>query len=98
MRIISFKANKHEFQLISDIVKRAKKLGLCGFHNYSSMTCNMDITACHANGNELNLQALLNADAFDFTHDVCGICRHINRETGELRDCFSPRFSVREVA
>ena len=53
----------------------------------------MDITACHLNGNPLDLEKLRDADRFNFAHDVCGIYRHIDRDTGRLRDFFSPRFS-----
>ena len=60
---------------------------------YEAMTANMDITACHANGNPLGLQRLLLADDFTFAHDVFGIRGHINRETGQLEDCFVPRLT-----
>lgn len=55
----------------------------------------MDIIATHANGNPLDFDKLLAADDFNFAHDVFGICRHLNRETGELEDFFSPRCSLR---
>lgn len=53
----------------------------------------MNITACHANGNPLRLEALLEADDFNFAHDVFGIDRHIYRETGHLMNFFRPRYS-----
>ena len=53
----------------------------------------MDLTACHANGNPLRLAELLAADDGNFAHDIFGINRHLNRQTGELMDCFSPRYS-----
>lgn len=62
----------------------------------SFMDISMDVTAAHANGNPLRLHALLAADDFNFAHDVFGIHRHMNRDTGELGDCFVPRFSVPE--
>lgn len=55
----------------------------------------MDVTAAHANGNPLRLADLLAADDFNFIHDVFGIERHIDRDTGKLGNCFSPRFSQR---
>ena len=58
-----------------------------------SMT--MDVMACHCNGTPLRLKDLLEAEQFDFVHDVMGITRHIDRTTGELADCFEPRFAVR---
>lgn len=54
----------------------------------------MDLRACHANGNPLKLQELLDAKDSDFMHDLCGIQRHINRSTGQLEDYFSPRYSA----
>lgn len=62
--------------------------------DYPQMDADMDVTACHANGNPLKLQELLTADDFQFGHDVFGIRRHIDRETGEFKDCFSPRYSA----
>lgn len=61
--------------------------------DYSFQSCEMDINACHSNGNPLDLKALLEADDFNFCHDVFGIRNHINRATGQLENCFSPRFS-----
>lgn len=58
------------------------------------MTIEMDITACHANGNPLKLKELLDAPDFDFFHDVAGINAHIDRKTGKLLDFFSPRYSA----
>ncbi len=55
----------------------------------------MDITSCHFGGQKLRLDDLLAADNVNFIHDVAGINRHLNRETGELMNCFSPRFSAR---
>lgn len=66
--------------------------------NYPFLDADMDITATHCNGNPLRLDDLLNADAFQFAHDIGGIRRHLNRETGKLEDCFVPRFTVREKA
>jgi hypothetical protein len=94
MKTISFKANREEMRLITAIVTRAHEMGLVKLNGYDHMTCDMDLTACHANGNPLRLADLLAADDFNFSHDICGIARHIDRETGELKNCFSPRFSA----
>lgn len=53
----------------------------------------MDITATHANGCPLRLVELKEADLTNFAHDIGGIRRHLNRQTGKLEDCFSPRYS-----
>jgi hypothetical protein len=83
-------ASKADSKVIAKIVDRAMTFDVKG---YDAMTCNMDLTACHLNGNPLKLAELLAADDFNFTHDVFGIARHIDRETGQLKNCFSPRFS-----
>ncbi len=87
---ISFKVSKTEMDLINQIVNRVMTMGIKG---YTRMDCVMDITACHANGSPLDLVRLLAADEFNFAHDVLGIRNHIDRQTGELKNCFVPRFS-----
>ncbi len=54
----------------------------------------MDIAATHANGCPLRLEELRDADGFNFAHDVLGIRRHLNRDTGKLEGHFLPRFAV----
>ena len=55
----------------------------------------MDLIACHTHGCPLDWDAMLSCDMLNLSHDVCGINRHIDRETGELRDCFVPRMAKR---
>lgn len=90
-KMINWTVSKTDMKLISRIVKRAvstaKKRGIELDHRIMDM----DLTACHANGTPLDLPKLLASDEFNFSHDVFGIRRHIDRETGELKDCFSPR-------
>lgn len=76
---------------INKIVRRAGKEGLA---QTDLLSLEMDLTACHIS-NPLRLEDLLKADKFNFAHDVCGIQRHINRDTGKLMNCFSPRYSKR---
>jgi len=93
-QIASFKLNsKQEARTISAIAKRAVEMAASAGWRYEFMDADMDITACHVNGNPLKLDELLAADEFNFSHDVFGIRRHIDRRTGKLGDCFSPRFS-----
>lgn len=95
---ISFHVRRDEMELIDRIASRA--LNLAVFHRipHKKHDFSMDITCVHANGNPLRLRELLEADEFNFAHDVFGIYRHLNRETGELENCFRPRFSSRVVA
>lgn len=86
--MIKWKTSKREMELIHQIVTRARRLA---DRPLDPMTLDMDITATHANGCKLNLDRLLTFPDFDFAHDVFGIQRHINRETGQLENCFVPR-------
>ncbi len=85
-----FKVSKEEWALIVGIADRFESLSMDASDRTSLL---MDIEACHCNGCPLDLRALLDADGFDLVHDVAGIRRHINRETGKLGDCFWPRYA-----
>ena len=54
----------------------------------------MDIIATHFGECKLRLGDLLAADDFNFSHDIGGINRHLDRITGKLTDGFSPRYSA----
>ena len=54
----------------------------------------MDLTTCHANGSPLKLAELLEASDDDLHHDIDGVREHLDRHTGELLNCFSPRYSA----
>jgi hypothetical protein len=98
---ISFKVSNTEFDLIQKIADRAMADQKKHRHPRDCRKRQdivMDITAVHANGNPLRLADLLEADDFNFAHDVCGIENCLNRETAELENFFSPRFSQRTSA
>lgn len=88
--MINWNATKEETQTILAIVKRAALLN----PSIDRLSIQMDIAACHLNGNELKLKELLETDDFNFAHDVFGISRNMNRENGELTNCFLPRFTL----
>lgn len=92
-REVSFTVSKREREAIVEIARRAKSIALKHGGDYSMMDAEMDVTATHSNGNPLRLFDLMAADDFNFTHDVFGIRRHLNRETGQLEDFFRPRYS-----
>lgn len=79
-------------EIIGSIAARASLLTKC---EYDVLTSCMDLYACHR-VNSLNLEKLLASKEFDFLHDVLGINRHLDHETGELKDCFWPRCGGRE--
>jgi hypothetical protein len=87
---MNWDATKEEMETISAIVSRAASF----YPKTDKVSLSMDITAAHCNGSPLDLDKLLAADNFNFLHDVSGIARHINRETGELENCFVPRCAI----
>ncbi len=89
---VSFNVTRDDREIISKIAFRAVSFNA----TTSLLDYEMDVTEVHANDCPLNLQGLLAADNFNFIHDVFGIGRHLDRETGELTDCFRPRFSLPE--
>lgn len=97
LETLSFETTLGQAELISDIVDRAIELEFKWHATDPSapLDLQMDITAVHCNGCPLALRRLLNADDFNFSHDVFGIKQYINRNTGQLMDYFSPRFRDR---
>lgn len=93
--MISWNVTHDEAELIGKIAKRAFPMAREAGIEYDYPDIVMDLTACHANGNPLDLKALLDAPDADFGHDVFGVRRFINRSTGKLGGCFSPRLSCR---
>jgi hypothetical protein len=84
--------NMDNFQKISKIVKRFIEDHPDG-KNVDALSLNMDIEKCHTDNFKLDLDGLLNADNFNFFHDVVGIHNNLNRQTGKIENCFVPRFS-----
>jgi len=46
----------------------------------------------------MDFHALCAAGDFNLIHDVFGIHNNLNRETGQLENCFVPRFTVKAGA
>jgi hypothetical protein len=95
---VSFDCPEADRKIARAIARRARDLLLELGVDRPASDIDMDIVATHCNGNPLRLQSLFVADDFNFLHDVSGIARHLNRDTGKLEGFFSPRFSRREVA
>jgi hypothetical protein len=94
---LSFDCPEDERKTIRAIARRARDLYLEHRVDRSALDIDMDLTAAHCNGNPLRLDELLKADDFNLLHDVSGIAKHLNRETGKLEGFFSPRFSKPEA-
>ena len=93
--MISFKlSSKEQARTIHKIAVRAVAIARSAGFEYPLRDADMDISACHLNDCPLKLDELLSADEFEFTHDVFGIRRHLNRETGKLEDFFFPRYAA----
>ena len=79
-----------DMRIISEITKRAEKVNLLAFDRLSLM---MDIECAHKEFN-LRLNDLLNADEFNFAHDIIGIQNNIDRKNVKMANCFVPRFTT----
>ena len=94
MSKVNFNAKDEDIEIIISIAKRAAKLHqTADLGRLDQIGLQMDITATHLNGCPLKLKELLNADDINFVHDVFGIQTALDRSTGKLKYCFSPRFS-----
>lgn len=82
-----------ERRTIEQIVERALRDHPTVLRKRDRMDLQMDLIACHMAGCKLDLDRLLAADDANFAHDVFGIRRHIDRDTGRLMNFFWPRFS-----
>lgn len=93
--ILTWQVTPEDQNLITAIGYRVERLsarlGQRGDAHYKRQDAMMDVTAVHANAMPLALRLLLAADDGDFAHDVFGIRRWIDRDTGRL-GCFTPRF------
>ena len=76
-----------EYKYINRVVDRVVVL----LPTVSRHDCMRALHAVHSNGCPLDLSQLLAFDDFNFLHDIVGIYRHLDRKSGELRDCFVPR-------
>jgi hypothetical protein len=93
---ISFDITREEAAAIERIIARATVLRLFR-EGHDRLAVFMDLAATHANGCPMDFERMLAADDFNFTHDYCGIARYIDRETGQLTECFLPRFAKPEA-
>ena len=82
-----------EAMLTERIVDRAEKLKALNMDR--SVACAfMVIAKTHY---DLDLEAMLNGNDFDFLHDFTQMPQHFHKETGTFDDRFLPRFSKRSL-
>ena len=85
-----------EHDLVEKIGARAQRMDKEAGGRTEAIQFQISVAAAHLNGCPLRLQALLNADDFNFAHDVFGLHRHVSRETGEVEGFFLPRFAAKQ--
>jgi hypothetical protein len=90
---VTLKTSRKDSARIQAIAERAVRE-----FSFDYVTVALDINACHCNGTPLDLEKLFKADAFNFLHDVVGINRHLDRDTGKLTRCFLPRCAAQREA
>lgn len=93
---MEWNATKEELQKIEQIVERAGKIYYKGqtlsfIRGTIAHQVVMDLDAVHSNGCPLDFDKLLAFDDFNFYHDIVGIAKHLDRDTGKLKNCFRPR-------
>lgn len=80
---------KQRFDLIMKIVDRAEEMGLIALDR---LTLSIDLEFAD-NKFDLRLDDLLNADNFNFSHDIVGIQNNIDRWNEKMDETFVPRFA-----
>ena len=94
--------NRQQIEQLSKIADAALELYAGWDIPDDKLTVMMDLEHAH-DAAPLDLDAMLSAATrstvsrwryADFVHDMLGIRRHINRATGQLENCFSPRFTM----
>lgn len=95
--MLSFSVTPTDRLAIEQAAERALAMDAATNKRYARkiMDWQMDFTAVHANGCPLDFGRLNAADDFNFAHDAFGIARHLDRETGQLTNCFLPRFAAK---
>ena len=95
MKTTKLEERRKEMQAILKVIERAQTLvpDFLKTRSYPQMDMLLDLEAVNSSGDGLDFEKLIKFDDFNFLHDILGIRKHINRETGELEDCFLPRCS-----
>jgi len=91
--MLNWSTEPEDADLIHEIAVRANRVADEVGITYAVQDAAMDLTATHLNGCPLRLQALATAPAGEFGHDVFGIRKNLNRETGKLEGFFHPRYA-----
>ena len=91
-------ATRAEREVILGIVRRFEDL-VGDDLEVNRLSTMMDLEACHCNGCPLDLEGLRDSSRdVDLVHDVAGIGRYLDRDTGKLTQVFTPRYAARSFA
>lgn len=92
-KTFNFELSAEDQASVETITRRAVAIATAA--NMRAITAQavmMDVTVCHNHAIPLDLAGLAVASKGDFAHDVFGIVQKLDRRTGELTDCFTPRY------
>ena len=95
--MINWDLSLEEEVLVGKIAEKAIKQVKLIYPKISKLDLIMNIVAVHNENGKLRLEDWLNADDQNFYHDIFGIMRHIDKETGKLKNFFEPRFTDYEI-
>lgn len=82
--------NQKNVDLIIEIVDRAWESMKSHYTDKLDMMLDMEFANRDC---PLKLQELLDAEEFNFWHDILGIYKNLNRKTKKLENCFMPRYA-----
>lgn len=89
--MVDWNITKQENSLIQKIVARFIALAVLKYEIKQDPATNaMDLIAAH-NDVVMDLGKLLGASDTDLLHDMFGIQKYMDRDTGKLDPCFKPR-------
>lgn len=87
MAYLSFSVSPEDRDLINKISIRAVSSGI----HTDRIDCIMDLSCAQANGANMDFERLLSFDDFNFSHDISGVNRCLDHDTGKLMHNFLPR-------
>ena len=93
MMIINRLEKRELILIIFEIAKRADDMNILAVDR---LTLKMDLENVNKKI-KMNFQELLKADDMDFIHDIYNIQLFMDRETGELKNDFLPRFAYQDL-
>ena len=96
MKEHNFSLSQDDFRHVETILQRFERIA--GPLRSERAGVMMDLIACHNGACAIDFAAMARGNEIDLAHDVAGIFRHFDRETGELTECFTPRHATRVTA